>query len=291
MIGADDARLLDRMAIGSLAPAAAAWSGSRRTRVRGSGLEFHEYRHYQQGDDPRSIDWTAEARLRQLVVRVSRAEGGARVHLLVDTSGSMAIGSPSKLACARTMAAGLAYVAIARRDTASACTFDASIRHHLAPAAGWPQLARLISLLDTAEAAGASRLDDALLAFGAAVRGPGLVIVLSDFLEPGQGAAGFAFLRHQGLTPAAIQILAPEEIEPDLVEETELVDVERPDAAPLVVDAAMVEDYRRRLAEHCTALRDICLSQQVAWTRITSTMTFRQQIGQLEQAGLLAVHG
>ena len=291
MIAADEARLLDRMAIGSSPAAGATWSGSRRTRIRGSGLEFHDYRPYQPGDDPRSIDWTAEARLRQLVVRVSRAEGSARVHVLVDTSASMNIGDPGKLACARRLAAALCYVAVARHDSASLCTFDTAIRHRLAPAAGWPQLARVMSLLSTVQGAGGSALDTVLLAFGAAVRGPGLVVVLSDFFEPGQGLAGLASLQHQGLSTAVVQIVAAEELDPDVGGDTELVDVERPMAAPLVVDAAAVVEYRRRLATHCGALRELCLTHHVPWTQISASMTFRQQLTHLEQAGVLSVHG
>ena len=92
MLAPDEARLLDCLALGSGGAAAlASAAGVRRARTRGAGLEFHEYRHYQAGDDPRLIDWTVEARLDQLVVRVPRAEGDLRLHVLVDTSGSMSV--------------------------------------------------------------------------------------------------------------------------------------------------------------------------------------------------------
>src|SRR6476469_10637513 len=94
MLSADEARQLDRLALGSSSPAAAASSGLRNARARGAGLEFHDFRHYQPGDDLRSIDWNFEAGLRQLVVRVFRAEGQLQLHLLVDISQSMTTGSP-----------------------------------------------------------------------------------------------------------------------------------------------------------------------------------------------------
>lgn len=291
MIAGDEAILLDRMAIGGSAAAASAWSGSRRTRVRGSGLEFHEYRAYQPGDDPRSIDWTAEARLRQLVVKVSKAEGGARVHLLVDVSASMGIGAPDKLACARRLAAALCYVAIARREATSASTFTASIDQHIGPASGRPQLVRVMSLLGAATAAGQSSLDDALFAFGSAVRGPGLVVILSDFLEPRRSLAGFHYLLHRGLTPAVVQVVAAEEVEPVLNEETELFDVERASTRPVVVDASFVDGYRRRIEEHCATFRDFCAAHNLPWTRITTDLPFTRQVAHLEQAGLLVVRG
>ena len=129
----------------------------RRARVRGAGLEFQEYRHYEPGDDPRSIDWTVEARLRQLVVRVARADGHVRLHVLLDASASMGVGRPDKWSCARSLAAALCYVAQERRDTAGLAVFDNGVRAYIAPAAGRAQLFRALSLIDTAVPHGPSR--------------------------------------------------------------------------------------------------------------------------------------
>src|SRR5919201_3918555 len=99
MLTVEDVRCVERLTLthSQTQPAA----GSRHARTRGHGLEFRDYRHYQPGDDPRRIDWTVDARLRQLVVRVFRAEAQLRLHVLLDTSASMCVGAPaSKLACA-----------------------------------------------------------------------------------------------------------------------------------------------------------------------------------------------
>src|SRR2546421_9510905 len=109
MLTARKLRQLDRLALA--APSATPSPGTRHARPHGHGLEFRDYRRYQPGDDPRMIDWTVEARLRQLVVRTFRAEGRLQVQIVVDTSASMAIGSPSKLTCAARVASALAYVA------------------------------------------------------------------------------------------------------------------------------------------------------------------------------------
>jgi uncharacterized protein (DUF58 family) len=58
MLSADEARSLDRLVLGTAtaAPVATAAGGQRRVRARGFGQEFQDFRHYQPGDDPRSID-------------------------------------------------------------------------------------------------------------------------------------------------------------------------------------------------------------------------------------------
>src|SRR5215471_14352053 len=116
MLSAEEARQLDRLALAAPAGAlAASAGGSHRARARGYGLEFHDYRAYQPGDELRSIDWTIDARLRQLVVRMFQTAGQLRLHLLVDVSRSMIAGAPSKLACARKLAAALCYTAVVTR--------------------------------------------------------------------------------------------------------------------------------------------------------------------------------
>lgn len=288
LLSPDDARLLDHLTIGvSSADASATSSGTRRARVRGRGVEFHEHRHYEPGDDPRSIDWTVEARLGQLVVRVSRAEGDLRLHVLVDTSASMSVGTPSKLHCARRVAAALCYVAVERRDAAGVSTFDDGVRSSVAPASGRSQLFRSFEILRRSRAAGPSAVDRALMAYGSAVTGPGLVVVVSDFLVPGGGLQGLRYLLHRRLTPAVVQVLAPEEASPPFDDETELIDLEDPAARPIVIDATAIDQYRRRLDAHAGALRDFCRAQRLPWLQLQSDMPFAAIVRAIQRAGLM----
>ena len=45
-------------------PVTSLLAGRHASRLRGRGLTFEELRHYHEGDDVRSIDWRATARLR-----------------------------------------------------------------------------------------------------------------------------------------------------------------------------------------------------------------------------------
>lgn len=287
MLSADDVRLLDRLTLDA-APRAASASpaGARLSRQRAFGVEFHEYRHYQPGDDPRSIDWNVEARLRQLMVRVSRAQGHVPLHVLVDTSASMSIGAPAKLACARKVAAALCYIALARRDAAGLATFDDRIRSHVRPASGREQLFRLLDMLERTTASGPSSVDEALISYAASARGPGLVVVISDFFGTTPRQPGLRALLHRGLTLSVVQMVAPEDERPQLNDDVELVDAEDPAAAPLVADASMLARYRERLAAHADGLRDVCLHTGQPWVRLNSGGSFQELVSALERAGL-----
>lgn len=288
MLAPEDALLLDRLTLSdrrvAVSPTA---SGVRRARTRGAGIEFHEYRPYQVGDDPRAIDWTVEARLRQLVVRVSRGEGQLRLHAVIDTSASMGIGSPTKLACATRLAAALCYLAAEHRDAAGVSSFGETLRTSLPPAEGRGQLFRALEVLATFVPRGRSAIDRSLQHYAAASRGPGLVAVFSDYFEPGAGLRGLQYLLHRGLTPAVVQMVAPEEISPELDGQTELVDVEAQNDPPLAVDADVLAAYRRRMAEHEGRLREFSAAHGCAWIRLRSDMTFRQALSAMESSGIV----
>jgi uncharacterized protein (DUF58 family) len=68
-------------------------AGRHASRLRGRGLDFEELRHYQYGDDPRSMDWLATARLGGPYVRVFTEERDREVLLLVDHRLTMFFGS------------------------------------------------------------------------------------------------------------------------------------------------------------------------------------------------------
>ena len=286
MLSAADVRLLDGLTlaagVGEIMPSAA---GLRRARARGAGIEFHEYRHYEPGDDPRSIDWTVEARLDQLVVRVSRAEGELRLHVLIDVSRSMSVGTPDKLSCAGRVAAALGYVAVERRDLVGLATFDDNVATCTPPASGRTQLFRVLALLQSLRVAGTSDIDQALLQYGAGVRGPGIVAVISDFLETGAGLQGLRYLLHRGLTPAVIQVTADEEWNPAFEDVVELMDVEAPESK-IVVDASMIRSYRERLDAHCGELRTFCLSHGLAFVQVDAAASFNTLVANLKTAGL-----
>jgi uncharacterized protein (DUF58 family) len=289
MLSADEARQLDRLALAAPAGAlAASAGGSHRARSRGYGLEFHDYRAYQPGDELRSIDWTIDARLRQLVVRVFQTAGQLRLHLLVDVSRSMSAGVPSKLACARKLAATLCYAAVVKRDAVGVATFDDAIRAHVAPAPGRRQIFRVFEALGADDVGRASNIDRALLDYGAAVRGPGLVVVCSDFFQPNSRLDGLRYLLYRGLVPVVVQVVADAEEQPAITEETELVDLENP-AAVLVVDDTAIAHYQSGMQALRDRLAGFCASAGTPFLRIRSSAAFDELLSICRQAGLLAL--
>lgn len=74
-------------------PISSLLAGRHASRLRGRGLAFEELRHYFPGDDVRTIDWKATARLGSPHVRVYNEERERPVLLLVDQRSPMFFGS------------------------------------------------------------------------------------------------------------------------------------------------------------------------------------------------------
>ena len=79
--------------------------GERKSKRRGSSVEFADHRNYSTGDDLRHIDWNVYGRLDKLFLKLFHEEEDLHFYTLVDTSLSMDFGEPTKLHYAKQVAA------------------------------------------------------------------------------------------------------------------------------------------------------------------------------------------
>ncbi|MFT4153934.1 MAG: DUF58 domain-containing protein [Parafilimonas sp.] len=93
-------------------------SGINKSNVKGTGLEFSQYRSYQPGDDLRWLDWKMYARSDRYYIRESEMETSISVRFLIDASRSMLHEDSgiSKMDYAKYLAAALAYLAHSQGD-------------------------------------------------------------------------------------------------------------------------------------------------------------------------------
>lgn len=110
-------------------------SGSVRTRFRGRGMEFEEVRHYQPGDDIRSIDWRVTARTQVTHTKLYTEERERPVMLMIDQRASMYFGSRNcfKSVIAAYSAALLAWAALQQNDRVGALIFSDTQERDIRP--------------------------------------------------------------------------------------------------------------------------------------------------------------
>ena len=93
-------------------------AGGHLSAFRGRGMEYHESRPYQPGDDIRSIDWRVTARSGQTHTKVYREERERPVLLWLDLTRSMFFGTQVcfKSVLASKLAALLAWSSVQHGD-------------------------------------------------------------------------------------------------------------------------------------------------------------------------------
>src|ERR1700749_2365479 len=93
-------------------------TGIKKSKVKGPGLEFSQYRSYQPGDDLRWLDWRMFARSDRYYIRESEIENSTSVRFLVDSSASITHDDSGvkKIDYARFLTASLAYLANLQGD-------------------------------------------------------------------------------------------------------------------------------------------------------------------------------
>jgi uncharacterized protein (DUF58 family) len=166
-------------------------TGRHASRLRGRGLDFDELRHYYEGDDTRTIDWAATARLGTPYVRVYREERDRPVLLLVDQRVSMFFGSKraTKSVVAAEVAALAAFRVASLGDRVGGIVYSEQGIDEIRPQARQAGVRRLLGALvrhnnalaaDVPHAADAGLYNEALRRAARYAKHDCLLVMISD---------------------------------------------------------------------------------------------------------------
>lgn len=262
--------------------------GERRSKRKGQSVEFADYRNYVVGDDLRFLDWNVYARLEQLLIKLFMEEEDLNVSLLIDLSGSMDWGDPHKGLYAKRVAAALAYIGLINYDRVNLYAYADGLVEEMIGVRGRRMTRRVIDFLDSVAFGGGSSLTEAGRQFALRHRGGGVLIVLSDFLDKGGYADGLRYLLSRKLDIYAIQILAPDEIDPQLVGDLKLRDIEDEDMAEVTLSKLLIDRYKQNLQSYCAELKDHCTSRGITYLFTGTRVPFDVLVmSYLRQRGLL----
>lgn len=247
-------------------------AGEAVARRKGSSAEFQEHRAYAPGDDLRRIDWAAYARSGEPVLKLFRAEEDVVVRLVVDASASLdfpdaASGGPRKIDVARRLAAAIGYLALARSERAQILAVGEGLQKENLPARGRAGLPPLLRALDAVVAKGPTDLARGVEAVVRRSTRSGMLVVVSDFLDPGPVFGALDRASQAGHDVALVQVVAPQEIEPDLEGDFELEDAETGQTLEVTMDASAIDAYVLRFAGLCEELRSWARRRRAVYVR------------------------
>lgn len=264
--------------------------GEHAAKRRGGSAEFQEHRAYVPGDDLRRVDWLAFARTGEPVVKLFRTEEDVLVRLLVDASASMDFGAPARIEVARRLAAAFGYMALAGSQRAQVLVAQPPSKKSVLGTSGFSDttqgaglgcvgatrrgqggLPSLLRDLADVRAGGSVDLSRAIDQVLRRAERPGLLVVLSDFFDPGPVTQALGRARLAGHDVSLVQILDPSELTPEGDGDVTFVDSETGQLVETTMDASAIETYLQRLTGLIEELRAWSRKHQASYVRVTTT--------------------
>lgn len=257
--------------------------GDRRSRKRGTSIEFADYRNYTKGDDLRRLDWNVYARLERPFIKLLEEEEDLAVHLLVDASASMDWPEAeetdhSKLRYALRLAGALGHIALTTGDLLAATLLNSQGNRRWGPFRGRQNTLHLLQFLEAGSASGITDLNLSMRNYVLRARRPGLLFLISDLLSPGGCKDGLNAIQARGYEVGLIHLLSPDEVDPPLGGDLKLVDVETGQDAEITLDPPTLQRYRQRLQAWQTEIAAYCNGRGIHYIPVTTDMSWEKLV-------------
>ncbi|GAC1466434.1 MAG: DUF58 domain-containing protein [Chloroflexota bacterium] len=262
---------LERLAVASRAPARGPFAGPRRSPHHGVSVEFADFRDYAPGDDFRRVDWNAYARLDRLFLRLYSAERMTTLTLIMDHSPSMLFGEPTKALMTARLGAIFTFIALRNFDHVAVLGLGDRLDHFFRGRGGKRAIPEVWSHIAATMAMPTGPTDfGALRNFRVFQRGPGMTIVISDFMSDTDWRGGMRSLRVAGQQVGAVQVLAPDEVRPGVRGDWALCDAETGAVVETSITARVLRRYHDALTEHTKELQEACRAERIAFVQMQS---------------------
>jgi len=280
---------LDQLDLISRKILAGKMKGERRSKRRGQSVEFADYRNYVVGDDLRFIDWNIYARLDRLFLKLFLEEEDLSFYILCDVSKSCDYGNPNKAEYIKKVAAALGYIGLVNYNRVNIVAMADKVVAETGPLRGRRRVAQMIDFVSRLEPAGASHFAESCKRFALANRQKGVLVVLSDFFIKEGFDTGLKYLAGGKYDLFAVQVLSPQEIEPDLQGDLKLKDLEDADMAEVSVTQPLMKQYKSTLNAYCLSLKDYLTRRGGTYLFSSTSVPFETLVlNYLRERGLLA---
>jgi uncharacterized protein (DUF58 family) len=166
--------------------------------------------------------------------------------------------------------------------------FNDRITQSLPAVRGRKSLWRLLDFLQKLEPAGPSNLRESLKTFTMKSSGKGIVILLSDMMDKEGYDDALRYLVARQYDIYVIQVLSQEELDPEILGDLKLVDIEDLDEAEITVSAPLIKRYKQNLAAFQAGLQEFCNRRGITYLMTSNKMPFEKLVlSYLRQRGLV----
>jgi uncharacterized protein (DUF58 family) len=244
-------------------------SGKHRSPVRGSSLEFAQYRKYVPGDDTRRLDWRTWGRSDRFYIKEFEADTNLRLCLLIDASGSMGFGpeGATRLDYARKLAGTLGYLAAQQGDAVGLWSM-AEPAVEIPARRSASHLGVVLDQIAGLQPVGGTTLLTALHDAAEKIRQRALVVIFSDFfVPPAELKSAIQHLRFRRHDVAAFHLLDQRELDFDFDRPARFLDMEG--GEPVLADPSLIaRNYREAVRLYLAEMDELVRTTGLDYHRV-----------------------
>ncbi|WP_164670101.1 DUF58 domain-containing protein [Virgibacillus doumboii] len=232
--------------------------GERRSQRQGTSLEFSDYRLYNPGDDLRQIDWNTYARTQKYYVKRFLDEQELSVSIYLDCTKSMGV-TNEKWDRAKQLAASFTFLTLANSDRLSFIPV-ASPSGIYPYTKGKAMTNKVIHFIDEVSVAnGEERFGQHLVKKSNQGRKGSLNVIISDFLDdPANLFSAIKKMQARHQQVLLIQVVLPEEVDPDYIGDLQLVDIETTGRREVSMSPKVIDNYKQLFENHTDKIKSFC---------------------------------
>ncbi len=243
------------------------YSGARKSRAKGSSLEFSDYREYVSGDDLRRVDWNSYGRFERLYTKLFMEEKQAVINIFLDSSQSMEDGE--KYSYAKALAASLAYIALKDADKVNLFSWGDGLQEKKLNTRSKNMFVTVVQFLDGLESRGKTRLTKAVSESLGMNAGRGISVIISDFFSEDGWEEAVKRLQYQKQEVLLIWVLSPEEEKPSQRGAVQLIDRETGQTLDVEITQGVLAAYEKARDGYEAQLRNFCKKRGVGFVKLS----------------------
>jgi uncharacterized protein (DUF58 family) len=274
----DFQKKLETLAVVSRRVFAGRMRAERRSKKRGSGVEFADHRDYVEGDDFRFVDWNVYQKFGKLLLRLYEEEEDLSIYFLVDCSLSMGFGGGRKFDQARRLAAALGYVGLANLDRVGIFGVSDEMVSQMQPTRGKARIFKVFQFLRDLEPSGTTNLGDALGTFVAQHKRRGLAVLISDLYDPAGFERGINVLRYNRFEPYVVHIVDPADGKPPLRGDVHVYDCETGDEREVTITDSLLERMESAYRDYLHEIQRFCVKNHVGYFSAEVDVPFEELV-------------
>lgn len=260
--------------------------GERRSKHKGSSIEFSDFREYSPGDDFRRIDWNAYGRFEKLYIKLFMEERESLVNIFLDCSQSMEFGTCLKSDMMLRLTGIISYLTLNNLDRVCInAMYNDSIKI-LSPQRGKSSFNRLGAFLEELSFEGETQISSCITKKQLSQRG--ISIILSDFFVSKDIESAIKYLCYKKQEVFLFHILSNEEKNIDFTGGVRLKDSETGQMRDIYINPNVIRLYKKRFEEFILDLSRISKKYGAHYIKILSDENIEKIIFEkLQNTGLL----